>query len=119
MEKRIYVAVAATVQTPATVLQPYGRQIAQACHVVSKLRYREGHNTQYPFQPVTTIILQARDTKELLHIFKMAANARLKPVSFLDHNPGAYGNIGFHVTAVAFYATKEKNVADYLPLWGS
>jgi len=120
-EKRIYVVVAATVQTlpggKGTVIQPYGRQIAQACHVVSKLRLGRGEEG---FTPVTTIILQARDSNELSHVFILAVRKHLKPVPFGDENKEVYGDIK-PVTAIAFYATKEQvmGVADYLPLWES
>jgi len=122
-EKRIYVVVAATVQTLAhnkgTVIQPCGRQIAQACHVVSKLRLG---NTlrEVDFTPITTIILQGRDSNELQHVHRLAAKARLHPVYFADQNFEAYGNI-HPVTAIAFLATKKQaeGIVDYIPLWGS
>ena len=121
-EKRIYVVVAATVQTlpggKGTVIQPYGRQIAQACHVVSKLRfYNDLHDE---FIPVTTIILQGRDSNELLHVHQLSLKARLRPVTFADENPEVYGNCR-PITAIAFLATKHQaeGIVDYIPLWGS
>jgi hypothetical protein len=134
-ETRIYVAVAATIQVPVvanshkpplrTVVQPAGRQIAQACHVVSKLR----HDQKLPnegmfvlasdnkFQAVTTIILQARDSAELSHIWSLAFHRRLNPIIFSDDNP-EYGP-GSWPTAVAMFATPKqtKRILDYLPLW--
>jgi len=133
-EKRIYVVVAGTVQVPAprrSVVQPPGRQIAQACHVVSKLRVDEhqqkvnmntgtivlGSN----FEPMTTIILQARDSAELQHAFVLLHKKKLNPVVFSDSNDFAYGPGSYVVTAVAVFATKKQieNILDYLPLWGA
>jgi hypothetical protein len=131
-DKRIYVVVAGTVQVPAlrrSVIQPPGRQIAQACHVVSKLRWQEALN---PFgngpldppsvpkwYPVTTIILQARDSAELRHV-QILTEKKLYPAVFFDTNPDAYGP-GEVMTALAVFATKKQieNILDYLPLWGA
>lgn len=124
---RIYVAVAGTVQVPAgrprrSVEQPPGRQIAQACHVVSKLRIHI-HNgvTQEGFEPITTIILQARDSAELRHVQSLLLKKKLNAVPFFDTNPDAYGAGETVMTAVAVLATKKQleNIMDYLPLWGA
>jgi hypothetical protein len=71
------------------------------------------------FVPVTTIILQARDTAELFHVKCLAFKKKLNPVTFYDNNP-EYGS-GEYATAVAFYATKEQTIfiCDYLPMWGA
>jgi hypothetical protein len=130
-EKRIYVAVAGTIQVPAvagshrpplrTVVQPVGRQIAQACHVVSKLRFDDCSGPTHPgaFQPITTIILQARDSAEMVHVYSLCLRKRLGPVMFSDNNP-EYGP-GNWPTAVAVFARPKevKYILDYLPLWGS
>jgi hypothetical protein len=131
-EKRIYVVVAGTIQgwrNARVVLQPAGRQIAQACHVVSKLRIRPAQldamdrlerDLGLPdFEPVTTIILQARDTAELFHVKCLASKKKLNPVTFYDNN-SEYGP-GEYATAIAFYATKMQTVfiCDYLPMWGA
>jgi hypothetical protein len=141
-EKRIYCIVAATIQVPAdnqgntvwtgkyrplrTVLQPHGRQIAQACHAVSKLRHALNFTpnavsgpTQPIFIPATTIILQARDSAEMGHIYGMLFKKKLEPVVFSDDNP-EYG-LGQWPTAVAVFAMKKQveGILDYLPLWGS
>lgn len=131
LEKRIYVVLPATVQVPAFpgapgktrhVLQPHGRQIAQACHVVSKLR----HSVQFDstrkldFQPVTTIILQARDSNEMMHNYVMLNKRTLFPVFFSDENRDAYGDFR-PITALAVWASQKQvaGILDYLPLWGS
>jgi hypothetical protein len=133
-EKRIYVVVAGTVQVPAprrSVVQPPGRQIAQACHVVSKLR---NNNASYwvppppepikhvlvPFEPMTTVILQARDSAELRHVQALAVKRKLVWAAFYDTNAEAYGP-GEVMTAFAVFATKKQiqYVLDYLPLWGA
>lgn len=149
-EQRIYVAVAGTIQVPVnpgshkpplrTVIQPAGRQIAQACHVVSKLRHGTeiwgcrltgnhcdslgpggflGHTCgKIEFEPITTIILQARDSAEMYHVHYLLVRKKLKPVIFSDTNP-EYGP-GDWPTAVAVFATKKQvqGALDYLPLWG-
>ena len=125
-EKRIYVAVAATVQAIRNVVQPSGRQIAQACHVVSKLRHgaikfeydhRDHEFDLAPFNPITTIILQVRDSAELDHVYDLLVKKKLNPVEFEDNNP-EYGP-GDFPTAVAALATPKqvKGILDYLPLW--
>jgi len=145
-EKRIYVVVPATVQVPTsyylhngkpyvdnskelrTVLQPAGRQIAQACHVVSKLRHElglttmtlEGGRTVTRYEDIATIILQGRDTKELGHVYSLLIRQHLKPVVFSDTNVEAYGTYN-PVTAMAVLATptQVRGITDYIPLWGS
>ena len=128
-EKRIYVVVAATVQSTDLdnpgklrhVVQPMGRQIAQACHVVSKLRFRyPQEDISKDFQPATTIILQARDGKELSHNAYQLLNNHLRPVVFYDENLEAYGRLRPN-TALAVFATPTEvvGILDYLPLWGS
>src|SRR5258708_16868279 len=95
-EKRIYVVVAGAFMFPAqrrSVIQPPGRQIAQACHVVSKLR----HSVQFDltrnhdFNPITTIILFPRDSAELRHVTFLSSKRKLHPIVFFDINTEAYG----------------------------
>lgn len=121
-ENRIYVVVAATVRIPPdkTVVQPAGRQIAQACHVVSKLRAEQGPCSKR-FEPITTVVLQARDFDEMYHVYKLLYKADLRPVYFFDTNPEAYGPGVGASTAIAAYATKKQvvGILDYLPLWGA
>ena len=132
-ETRIYVVVAGTIQVPViansskpplkTVVQPVGRQIAQACHAVSKLRYEkfciDSGDIGMPFEPMTTIILQARDSAEMGHVYSLLFHKRLEPVFFYDNNP-EYGP-GDYQTAVAVFASPKqvRGILDYLPLWGS
>ncbi len=133
-EKRIYVVIPALVEVPANfqggvkhVVQPPGRQIAQACHVVSKLRMQamiEAKRTETGdftlTDPITTIILQARDSKEMIHNYIALRSKKLDPVLFSDENEAAYGKI-HPITALAVFATPKQvvGVLDYLPLWGS
>lgn len=139
-EKRIYVILPATVQVPNEtfthnektlpnflkgvrhVLQPHGRQIAQACHVVSKLRFIQSENKieSNEFQPITTIILQARDSYELRHNYVYLTAKKLNPVLFQDENKEVYGDFR-PTTALAVLATPAQvvGILDYLPLWGS
>ena len=132
MEKRkIYAIVAATIQVPLyantyrvgkrSVLQPVGRQIAQACHVVSKVRHRMsiGRSVREVFQQPAIIVLQARDSAELVHVYHLLVCKGLSPVHFDDSNP-EYGP-GEHETAVGVICLPKKTFGtiDYLPLWGS
>lgn len=125
-EKRIYVVIPATVQVgfltePRTIVQPHGRQIAQACHVVSKLRWNNPPNPlKHEFEPITTIVLQARDSKELAHVLGLAMDRCLEWAVFNDENLLAYGPY-FPITALAVLANPADiaDVLDYLPLWGS
>jgi len=70
-EKRIYVVVAETVDTPNGVaVQPCGRIAAQCAHVVSQMQVFR-HHLAAPevvdiyglLKPSTTIVLAARDSK--------------------------------------------------------
>ena len=140
-EKRIYVIIPAQVQVPNStyvhngtvylhlakglrwVQQPAGRQVAQACHVVSKLRLRHFASSEKPrigFKPVTTVILQARDSKEMGHVLALANKKRLEWETFSDENREAYGDFK-PITALALMASPKqvKGILDYLPLWGS
>ena len=117
-EKRIYVVVAGTVHIPEIkprlyIKQPAGRQIAQACHVVSKLRGLLGD-----YEDITTIILQGRDTAELRHVQGLLIKKKLFVVQFYDSNIDAYGP-GEVLTAIAVYAVPKKveQILNYLPLW--
>ena len=122
LEKRIYVVLPATVEVGRDkyVTQPEGRQVAQACHVVSKLRIGGSVYAVHPFKPITTIILACRDSKELVHVYSILTMKHLSPVLFSDENEGAYGNFK-PITALAVYATPTQvfRTLDYLPLWGS
>ena len=121
--KRIYVVIPATVEVrnKQYVVQPPGRQIAQACHVVSKLRFEDELDTaEIYFVPSTTIILAARDSEEMIHVHNLLVRKGHEPVFFSDENEAAYGNFK-PITAMAVYMLPKKTVGilDYLPLWGS
>jgi hypothetical protein len=66
---------------------------------------------------MTTIILQARDSAELGHVWGLLHKKKLKPVIFSDTNP-EYGP-GECPTAIAVFATKKQTIGilDYLPMW--
>jgi peptidyl-tRNA hydrolase len=126
-EKRIYVAVAGSIDTvKGKIIQPPGRQVAQACHAASKVRMNILLADKQAIAvgdamtgPITTIILQARDSKELGHIYRLLHRRKLNPVIFQDNNP-EYGP-GYWPTAVAVYATEKLVtwILGYLPLWGA
>lgn len=149
-EKRIYVVVAETVQPDSSmswkrhVIQPAGRIAAQVGHVVSKMRVNmtiEQRQRQPDcielFSPITTIVLAARNSKELLHINTILgmANRTLghrRYEVFYDTNTDAYGWENNPddpdadmppcsvMTALATYpVTKDEveGLLDHLPLW--
>ena len=125
-EKRVYVIVAGTVQVPSgtgtrTVIQPPGRQIAQACHAVGLFRYRQAYvHPPVLYEDLTTIILQARDSAELQHVAVLLAKKKIIVHIFQDDNPD-YGREVRVATAFCtepIYKDQIKDVADYLPLWG-
>lgn len=136
-EKRIYVVLPKTVRGKKTevlhgtnplywysvdtdIEQVPGRQIAQACHVVSKLRLSLAmdHRWYDVFKPITTIILECRNGKELTHIFTALTGENKQPTLFQDENPAVYGETK-PITALAVYAlpSEVENTLGYLPLW--
>lgn len=136
-EKRIYVVVAETVDTPnGVVVQPCGRAIAQACHAIGKMEVnsriyaartqrnsgsRIGFDLEdFPFHEYTTIILAARDSKELAHVDLLLMRAGIERYSFTDTNALVYGEDTFVKTAIATAPIDLRStigVLDYLPLW--
>jgi Peptidyl-tRNA hydrolase PTH2 len=143
-EKRIYVVLPKTVHVQLSefydtgngigysypikkdIEQVPGRQIAQACHVVSKLRL-EMAEKEHAFclshisnRPITTIILEARNQKEMMHMFTVLTGDGNQPTLFQDKNPDVYGDTK-PITAMAVYAlpSEVENTLGYLPLWGA
>lgn len=150
-EKRIYVVVANTVQPhcdvllrPRTVVQPAGRQIAQACHAVRRMGHhmviravlglftgkvfkriwrddlKAAINTMVNYEPITTIVLSCRDSAELEHVYGLLRDhAGVEAWKFNDTNSEAYGE-GEVTTAFATVPVEPSRmtgVLDYLPLW--
>jgi len=138
---RIYVVVASTVQNPVkvteegfirltpeskTTVQPLGRQVAQVAHVVSKVRVnmaldmtfsKNKKNLEQAWEPITTIVLQCRDSLELAHVYDLLQEADIKVEYFMDDNP-EYGP-GRIITAIATHPVLPEDVVgitDYLPL---
>lgn len=108
-----------------------GRKAAQVGHAVSKLKltYLMQHMTEMPIEqiaaqmccfPITSIVLQARDSEELEHIFRLALMKELPAVSFTDDNDAIYGKFNNPMTAVSIgpiFKHETKDIIDYLPLW--
>lgn len=123
-ERRIYVLVAEKIRTTdmGVVLQPPGRQIAQAAHVVSRRRYEQCYqDPDTPWYPITTIILQARDSNELEHAEFLLLDNKIKVTEFWDSNMEAYGG-GQYLTAICtepIFKEQGAGSIDYLPLWGT
>jgi hypothetical protein len=131
------------IEETRTIVQVPGRLAAQAAHVVSKMRYtqlaheveaatvktltnRRRHLHTYdapivsPFQPITTIILGARDSFELEHVYRLLRDvAGILTYKFNDTNPAVYGE-GEVTTAIATVPVLKAEtigILDYLPLW--
>ncbi len=158
-EKRIYVVVANTVQHPLlgygndkgrgllrvadtqTIVQPAGRQIAQACHAVRRVGHsmviravlhlftnwkrglshlRSAISLNIHYEPTTTIVLSCRDSFELEHVYNLLRDvAGVEAFKFHDTNFEVYGE-GEVTTAFATTPVEPKEVTgvlDYLPLW--
>jgi hypothetical protein len=116
------VAVAAKIEgSKGWVIQPPGRQIAQVAHAVGKYRFYEGNSNDDPgkgYQPITTIVLQARDGAELLHVINLMDKEGIRGEVFYDLN-SEYGE-GPYMTAICtepIYALQGMGIIDYLPLW--
>jgi len=124
-----------------SVQQPAGRLIAQAAHAVSKVRhnmlkaeyvraqqlaYQNKSNEVWMqfqklhFQPVTTIVLSARDSFELYHIKNLLKNSQIRYETFFDDNDEAYGVNQKVFTALATEPVDPvdvQGILDYLHLW--
>lgn len=111
-----------------------GRQMAQACHAVSALklryieeaiRYRAETDClklviQMMENPITTIVVRARDTRELLHINHLAEQEERLHFMFADDNKRVYGTDERIPSAIAvgpLMPQQFTGITDYLPLW--
>jgi hypothetical protein len=126
------VAIVAETVFDGRVKIPCGMAAAQAAHVVSKLKlkYLDIINTNNidiaingllitEATPITTIVLKARDEKELRHISGLASDKDLLHTYFYDENESLYGNARV-LTAVAIGPLSSgyfADTTDYLPLW--
>lgn len=122
-----------------------GRIAAQVGHAVSRMRHsilrNEVHDLingarkskrkyndeafwfgkfKLPFEPLTTIVLGARDSFELEHVYGLLRDvAGVMAYKFNDTNPDVYGE-GEVTTAFAtvpVFPTEVAGILDYLPLW--
>jgi hypothetical protein len=78
------------------------------------------HDVALPhtFTPITTIVLGARDSFELNHVYGLLTAAKIPPFRFQDENEEAYGK-GLVYTALATMPVTPEQVVgilDYLPL---
>jgi hypothetical protein len=137
-ERRIYVIVAETVQTPTVtpaandgperlllcptaatknIVQPRGRIAAQVAHVVSKMRLAAQDSVG--FMPYTTIILSVPDSYQLqFRAFLLETTARTRAYRFYDTNE-EYGQDEV-LTAICTEPVFRKQLGfafDYLNLW--
>jgi len=122
-EKRIYVIVAETVDTPnGVVIQPCGRIAAQCAHVVSKMRMEYARETgNLLFKPFTTIVLAAPSNRELHDLIcELTEEQDVAAASFFDRNEEAYGRRFRCMTAICTHPVEKldlNGVLDHLPLW--
>ncbi len=124
-----------------SINQPPGRLIAQASHAISlvsiniarkwvKLLAEKKNGLERVTddalfdalaQPITKIILEARDSFELLHTKALLDEREIPNYAFEDSNQIDYGNTQVSVTtAIATEPVSAEEVAgilDYLPLW--
>ncbi len=110
VEKRIYVVIPSFLIAPGLWLREYipmscGRAIAQACHVVSKLKLRLKLD---PDEENTTIVLRVTDSNELEKVRDKISRSRLPWEEFLDTNPGYYKTEKSILTAVAICCSRKK-----------
>ena len=82
-----------------------GRLIAQACHVVSKLKLRLKLD---PDEEHTSIVLKVVDSNELEKVRHQVSHARLPWEEFRDTNPGYYQTEEALLTAVAVFCSRKK-----------
>lgn len=131
-EKRIYVVVAEQYQKmlfwgsaePMFALadHPPGRIVAQVAHVVSKMRICMIRDLMAPCipDPITTIVLSARNDKELKLLSLFMIEGHMAFESFHDENHHDYGSHNRSLTALCTYPTTPSSVdgiLDHLPLW--
>lgn len=135
---RIYVVVAEKLvyevgnEARSYKMEP-GRIAAQVAHAVSKLKLHYvlehaggvGENlhdlaTDVASMGITTIVLGARDNKEVAHVADLAVQKQLLHAVFEDDNQAVYGTPERILTAIAIGPhIKEAltGVTDYLPLY--
>jgi hypothetical protein len=132
VEKRIYVIVAETVDTPekGTIVQVPGRMAAQGGHALSRMKMHrlagaadDGKKSSDLFkmadEKITTIWKACRDSDELQHIADNLDRVRVAWYDFEDENIPLYG-VYHPRTALATFPIDPKRiegVTDYLPLW--
>lgn len=107
IEKRIYVVLASTLDLPSGDKREMscGRNIAQACHAVSKLKLKLGLNWQ---DEHTTVVLKVADTKALLKVLDKIHASKVEYEVFRDTNWEVYGTEFSLLTAVVCYCSKKK-----------
>lgn len=108
-----------------------GRAMAQAGHAISDLKLSYILEFKYPNKEeleeavrdmcnvsITSIILKARDRKELDHVYDLCVENDLHVIEFWDEDK-VYGNNKV-LTAISIgpvYSSKLRGITDYLPLW--
>jgi peptidyl-tRNA hydrolase len=147
VEKRIFVVVAHTVDTPTgIVVQVPGRMAAQGGHALSRMKMHRllddiertyriankiakklgdkteviGNWRKIADRKITTIWLACRDSQELQHIADNLDRVGVGYYDFEDENDNLYG-VGWHprtaLAAVPAAPERLEGITDYLPLW--
>lgn len=107
-EKRLYVVLPATLYVPETkqtVHMVCGRLFAQAVHVGSKVKIRQGLD---PDLETTTITLKVAGSEELECVLNHIKHANVPWEVFLDDNEEVYGTKAKLLTAVACLCSRKK-----------
>ena len=125
-----------------SIVQAPGRIAAQVGHAVSRMRYSElareieamtiktltKHGKRRlpmcpTFHPITTIVLGARDSFELEHVYGLLRDVRgILAYKFNDTNFDVYGDTSEVTTAFATVPVEPSSVVgvlDYLTLWSA
>jgi peptidyl-tRNA hydrolase len=121
-----------TMQFKSYVMEE-GRIAAQVGHAVSKLKLAYAEQVVMSGKaelknvvvslmenPITSIVLEARDSKELLHIGALLEKEGIHFVSFEDTNPSIYGQGVRVYTALSIgplFDWMVVGITDYLYLW--
>lgn len=123
------------------IVQPAGRQAAQVGHAramvehelvmrdLTKVLYgtvkRSGNSTRFstairdvvPYHAITGIVLQARDSFELIHVGKLLKAAGIKYFEFHDSQEDLYEDVVTALSTEPVTPFAIAGILDYLPLW--
>jgi peptidyl-tRNA hydrolase len=113
-EERIYVIVPMTVQvtppdsSPRSIQMEPGRLMAQCAHIASKMRAEQTQKGDWDtlHNPITTIVLSVRNSRELKMIREALINDSLTGTAGIESDR-RYNVSSFHDSNPPFYGTEE------------